>query len=200
MRAPTLTLLLFAAAVMILALASGCSSDTKVKHITGDVISRPSPDEGSGGNGGQGEEDSVEDVRFDSKEPAEAVVTKEREEILDSMQCDHDRIMLGFRSCYNTSDGKAVIYLRSSGYNDIPGLWFNIEVNDKSNYESTSKGLYGDGFVEYTLDLPEWKEKYGSTDRIIIIPLREKNGKEYMCHNRALLLEPKESCRRMISD
>ena len=194
MKTPTIVLLIVVISVII----SGCSDGTKVTHITGGVVSEQPVKDKTKDNAGQHPQDIMEDVRVDSENASEATVTRERDEIMSSMKCDRDRVMLGFRSCYNTSNGKAAVYLKSSGYNDIPGLWFNIEVDDKPNYEYTSRGLYGDGFVEYTLDLPEWSQKYGSADRILIIPVREKSGERFMCHNRALLLEPKESCTQLI--
>ena len=77
---------------------------------------------------------------------------------------------------------------------DLLDIKCSESVGDKVYYESTDLGLYDDSFVEYVLDLPEWKAKYGSTDRIIIIPMRDTSSGKKLCANRALLLNPMDSC------
>lgn len=198
MKAPTIILIVLAISSLLI---SGCSSDTDVRYITADVLSRPeaeptdtTPLDISSGAGYSDSDDVSVSQQGRSSDPAAVTVTKSHKEILSSMECNEDHINLGYKTCYNTTEGYAKIYLKNSGYDDIPGLWFNVEVNEKSHYESTDIGLYGDDFVEYILDLPKWREEYGSTDRIIIIPLRETADGVKACPNRALLLEPQQSC------
>ena len=190
MRSPTIILMI----VVLMLFASACSSDTEVRYIAANVISRPSVSD----EAPPSQDDLMEDVSVDTEQnrndPLVATVTKSEDEIIGSMTCDEDRINLGYKLCYNTSEGKVKIYLKNSGYDDIVSLWFNIEVDEKPHYESSNVGLYGDEFVEYVLDLPEWQRKYGNTDRIIIVPLRMTSEGKKACPNRALLLEPLTSC------
>ncbi len=195
MRSPTSILI----AVLLVLLISGCSSGTSIKYITGNVISRPSQDEINPriiAPDSETNQSSETEPKSEEEAPKElvAIETESEKELLKSVKCGDDNINLGYKSCHNTSNGLVKIFLKNSGYDPIAGLWFNIEVNDKSHYESTDIGLYDNSFVEYVLDLPRWREDYGSTDRIIIIPVKETPEGERLCHNRALLLEPLQSC------
>lgn len=198
MRSPTIVLTIV---VLFLVFASGCSSKTNVRYITGDVISRPSPSEMNAPQNTQptsGPVEIMDDVRVRKESEVVATVTTSQEEITSSIQCDREKVDLGYKACHNTTNGMVKVILRNVGYDYITGLLFNINVDGKPNYESTDKGIGVMEYVEYILDLPRWNRKYGSTDRIIIIPLTKTAEGEKACPNVALLLEPQSSCTKYL--
>lgn len=204
MRAPTLILLVI---VFLGILATGCSSKTEVKYITGYVISKPEPEVTLEPPAQEEPQMHVYDdivvqdsgdIVVDNEKPIISTKTMAQKNIIGTMACDEDKINLGYKTCYNTTEGKVRIFLKNSGYDQIPGLWFNIEVNEESHYESTDVGLLDDGFVEYILDIPAWQDKYKDADRIVMIPLAKTSEGNKLCMNRALLLEPHQSCTKYL--
>ncbi|HLC47289.1 MAG TPA: hypothetical protein VJI75_06210 [Candidatus Nanoarchaeia archaeon] len=116
---------------------------------------------------------------------------------LNAMRCDDTQIILGYHSCYNLTSGNAVVTLKNQGQTEITGLWFNIEIDGKAHYESISQSLRFLQYGEFILPVPRWAKKYGSADRIIIIPEIYTRQGNKACPNCALLLVPSQSCNNL---
>ena len=130
---------------------------------------------------------------YDNEEEPDTIQTKQ-EELLNSIKCDKEKVILGYHSCYRLNSGNAVITLKNQGKQELSGLWFNIEVDEKKNYESVTQKMGYLQYAEFVLPLNTWETRYRSSDRIIIMPeIITINGNK-ACPNLALLLEPLQNC------
>ena len=135
---------------------------------------------------------SYDNLRSEDEEQKPIVTTEES--VLDAKKCDDEKVIPGYHSCYRLASGNVAVVLKNQGREKMIGLWFNIEVNNKANYESIRSDIEFMGYTELVLPLNRWTEKYGSADRIIIMPEIATEQGDKTCPNRALLLQPSMSC------
>ena len=203
-----INILLIVLIAVLATLSYGCSQKQGPSLLTGNVISRYGPEETTI----TPDKPSV-NISLNSTLNLPAPTVKQ---IVDSMEteptarisadripspveCDNVRINLGYKDCFNTTTGEMKLILKNSGYDNIPGILFNIEIKGAPpNYEIANKGIKINEFVGYTLDMPRWSHEYKRTDRIIIIPLKKDNNGQRTCFNRALLLVPQDSCSKYL--
>lgn len=203
------TLLIVLIAVLAIG-CYGCSEKKTPSLITGNVISRFGPEDMNPVVNAQDKpsvnislnstlnlpKPTVKEI-VDKAEADNAPSTSSisADKIPSPIECDNDKINLGYKDCFNTTSGIIKLILKNAGHNNITGILFNIEIKGTPpNYEIANKGLKINEFVTYNLDMARWKEKYKRTDRIIMIPLKKGNDGQNTCFNRALLLVPLDSC------